>query len=612
MRQTFADEETEGALLVDATNAFNSINRQAALHNISVICPPLAQVLFNTYQAPVRCVIQGSGEVSSSEGTTQGDPLATAMYALAVRPLIDCLQSPCPTVKQVWYADDATGAATCSELRTWWDTLLAQGQSFGYHPNASKTHLIVKEQFLDEARRLFEGTNVNITVHGKRHLGAAIGSREYTEQYVGDKVKAWTQELLQLAEIATSQPHVAYAAFVHGLSSRWTYLSRTIPEVSDLFQPLEDAIHQVFIPSLTGRPPCSKLIRDLLALPVRLGGLGLTNPTVICDDNFQASVKLTAPLVAVIATQDQTLEIDPNDIFVAKTEIRASNRQHSEDLANVIYSQLTPEMKRCVDLTKERGSSSWLSVLPLSEQGFHLHKGEFRDALCLRYGWSLSNTPQLCNCGKAFTVNHAMVCHMGGFPTIRHNEIRDLTASLLTEVCPNMAIEPHLQPLSGESFRLASTNTDDGARLDVRTRGFWNTRQDTFFDVRVFHPNAPSNSSRSLPAAYKKHEDEKKRTYGQRILEIEHGVFTPLVLSTSGGMGREAQTFYKRLADLLSLKRDVPYCSLMGWLRCKLSFATLRSAVMCIRGSRSSRHHAVRDSSDTVLVCAEGRVPLES
>ncbi len=98
MRQTFADEETEGALLVDAANAFNSINRQAALHNISIICPPLAQVLFNTYQAPVRCVIQGGGEVSSSEGTTQGDPLAMAM---AVRPLIDRLQALCPTVKLV-------------------------------------------------------------------------------------------------------------------------------------------------------------------------------------------------------------------------------------------------------------------------------------------------------------------------------------------------------------------------------------------------------------------------------------------------------------------------------------------------------------------------------
>ena len=239
---------------------------------------------------------------------------------------------------------------------------------------------------------------------------------------------------------------------------------------------------------------------------------------------------------------------------------------------------------------------------------FHLHKGEFRDALCLRYGWTLSNTPRRCNCGKAFTIDHTMVW---GFPTIRHNEIRDLTSSLLTEVCSNVAIEPYLQPLSCETFRLASTNTDDGARLDVRTRGYWNARQDAFFDVRVFHPNAPNNRSRSLAAIYKKHEDEKRRAYGERVLEFEHGIFTPLVLSTSGGMSRETQTFYKHLADLLSLKHDMPYSSLMGWLRCKLSFAILRSAVMCIRGSRSSRHRAVYESSDIALVCSEGYVPQE-
>ena len=152
MHETFADLETEGALLVDATNAFNSVNRQAALHNISVMCPSLSQVLTNTYQAPVRCVVQGNGEILSTEGTTQGDPLAMAMYALAVRPLIDGQQAHCPTVKQVWYTDDATGAGTCSELRAWWDSLLKQGQYFGYHPNECKTHLIVKEEFLDKAK----------------------------------------------------------------------------------------------------------------------------------------------------------------------------------------------------------------------------------------------------------------------------------------------------------------------------------------------------------------------------------------------------------------------------------------------------------------------------
>ena len=108
--------------------------------------------------------------------------------------------------------------------------------------------------------------------------------------------------------------------------------------------------------------------------------------------------------------------------------------------------------------------------------------------------------------------------------------------------------EPLLQPLTNESFTHRSANTDPTARLDIRARGFWTTGQDTFFDVRVFHPNAPSNCSMTTTTAYRKHETTKKREYAQRVHEVEHGVFTPLVLSTTDGMGHEATTFYKRLA----------------------------------------------------------------
>jgi len=62
------------------------------------------------------------------------------------------------------------------------------------------------------------------------------------------------------------------------------------------------------------------------------------------------------------------------------------NRQRQDEQAQIVYDQLTPELKRCADLSKEKGSSSWLSVLPLEEHGFYLHKGEFRDALCLQQG----------------------------------------------------------------------------------------------------------------------------------------------------------------------------------------------------------------------------------
>ena len=117
MKLIFQEESTQAALLVDAINAFNSINRHSALHNINVLCPPLSQVLVNRYRKPIRLFIQGSGELSSTEGTTQGDPLAMAMYAIAITPLMTKLKEKCPNVRQAWYADEATGASTCSDLR---------------------------------------------------------------------------------------------------------------------------------------------------------------------------------------------------------------------------------------------------------------------------------------------------------------------------------------------------------------------------------------------------------------------------------------------------------------------------------------------------------------
>ena len=128
-----------------------------------------------------------------------------------------------------------------------------------------------------------------------------------------------------------------------------------------------------------------------------------------------------------------------------------------------------------------------------------------------------------------------------------------------------------MQPLNGEGFHHKSANTDENSRLDIRARGFWNRGQDAYFDVKVFHPNAPSyHCSMDLPAIYHRHESEKKRQYSQRVKEVEHGVFTPLVFSTTGGMACECSTFYRRLADMISIKQDKPYSLVVSWLRTRL------------------------------------------
>ena len=70
---------------------------------------------------------------------------------------------------------------------------------------------------------------------------------------------------------------------------------------------------------------------------------------------------------------------------------------------------------RCLKLNREKGAGSWLTVLPLQDQGYILNKQEFKDAICLRYGWKISNTPLFCGCGKKNDVNHSLICAKGGY-----------------------------------------------------------------------------------------------------------------------------------------------------------------------------------------------------
>ena len=148
IRDLFCDDSSEAALLIGASNAFNSVNHQAALHSISILCPALSMVLHNTYGAPTRLFVTGQGEISSCEGTTQGDPLAMSIYAPATVPLIRQLRSTIPDASQVWFADDATAAGTTYALLDWWHHLVSAGPAFGYFSNSLKTFVIVKPERL--------------------------------------------------------------------------------------------------------------------------------------------------------------------------------------------------------------------------------------------------------------------------------------------------------------------------------------------------------------------------------------------------------------------------------------------------------------------------------
>ena len=246
-------------------------------------------------------------------------------------------------------------------------------------------------------------------------------------------------------------------------------------------------------------------------------------------------------------------------------------------------------------LAQEHGASSWLTALPIQEHGFALHKDAFRDIPALRYGWQPSHLPTNCVCGASLTIEHALSYTRGGFHTLRHNDIQNLTANMLAEVCHEVGTEPHLQPLNGEHLVKAIAISDNNARLDIAASGFWGgSTEKAMFDSMVFNPFAPTNRQSILSSTYTRHKKEKKRSYGQRVGDVEFATFSPLVMSLTGGLIREATCVYKRLASLLASKCEQTYSKTLEWIRCFLLIALLRSSIRCLRGARTSSGKAAR------------------
>lgn len=244
---------------------------------------------------------------------------------------------------------------------------------------------------------------------------------------------------------------------------------------------------------------------------------------------------------------------------------------------------LSDAQLRSNELACESGNYAWLTVIPVSESNYVLNKEQFWANIRLRYGWATPCLPAMCACGCNFTIQHSMSCKKGGFVSLRHNEVRDITAQLLKEVCNDVGVEPTLLKMSGESLSAKSTKCNNEVRLDVSARGFWIRGQMAFFDVRVLR-----YSNQTLKQeCYANNEREKKRQYNERIMQVDQGSFTPLVFTVTGGMGHEYKVFFFRLAQMISRKRNLQQSVVTSWIRKKINFALIRSMSMCLRGSRS-------------------------
>ena len=583
MKQMYDEEASEGVVLIDASNAFNKMNRGVALHNIQLLCPVISTFIINMYRKPSRLFIPGGGEISSEEGTTQGDPLAMPWFAINTRKLITRLLD-IRDVKQAWLADDASACGKINDLFQWYKVIMNEGVKDGYVVNEKKCWLILKNPDLLAAARDIFGSTINYTIDGQRHLGAVIGSPSFKEEYCTDKVRDWTNQLSQLSKFATTQPHAAYIAYTKGFKSKLTYFLRTIPHMCNLVEPLQRAIDDCFIPALFGEEtPFDNSLLQTLSLPVSSGGMGISRLYEEAISQSELSLIFSKPHVVAIKNQVNSGTVDVRESRRSMNERRKELDQLKINKAKELI--LDPRKQRNLRQLCDKGASSWMTALPVKEQDMYLNRSEFHDAVALRYGLPLKNLPRNCPCGSVFSVEHGLNCKKGGYVAARHDKVRNLLAGALQKVCKNVQVEPPLLRLEGEQLH-RSANTSNEARLDIKGSDFWMTGQVAFFDVRVTHVNAATHADKESCDIFKLQEEEKKRAYLERVTEVENGSFTPLVFGTNGGMGSECSIFLSNLAAKLSRTDETQYAKHLNYLRTRLSFSILKSAITCVRGTR--------------------------
>ena len=267
-----------------------------------------------------------------------------------------------------------------------------------------------------------------------------------------------------------------------------------------------------------------------------------------------------------------------------ETEKESVYKRKFVELCDSVDSQT----KRAMHLAQEKGASSWLTALPLKALSYTLNKQEFRDSIALRYSWGIGNIPRVCACGQKNSLHHTLDCKLGGFVAMRHDSLKYRTAGLLRDAgCKDIKIEPELLPVAENNFHHRKrTNTQPSARLDVSAVGVWSRFERSMFDIRVTHPNCLSNLGKSPTEIYREHENLKKVEYEERVLNSEKATFTPLVFTTSGGMGPDCTFLLKKLGQKIADKKKEGYSDVIRHIRTGLRFDILRSTLIGIRGER--------------------------
>ena len=242
--QEHESDENWGFPMVDAANAFNSINRHHMLWSVRHLWPSGDIFTFNCYKNWAQLIVRGGeGEcevVLSKEGVTQGDPLAMIAYGISTIPLLrSLLGEEVVDWRQIWYADDAGIFGKYDDIKRIFQRLKEIGPKWGYFPEPMKSSLVVSNNRTEEAKSFFADDPIPIC-EGGRYLCGYIGRSDMVDEWVKERVVAWQSAIKQLSKVARFQPQCALAGLQRSLQQEWQFLQRATTISGECFEPLEN------------------------------------------------------------------------------------------------------------------------------------------------------------------------------------------------------------------------------------------------------------------------------------------------------------------------------------------------------------------------------------